>query len=208
MPGASCVTAPPPSSTFGWTRRAASTPSPVPLDADAISRLYSAHAREILRFCARRTLDAETAVDVVAECFAVAFEQRHAYRGTTDAEALGWLYGIARNLVAGHHRRGAVHRRAVERLGVERRALSSEEFERVDELADLSGLRAHVARELDRLPAAQREAVRLRVVDELDYPEVAARTGASEQVVRARVSRGLRRLQRRVADAWQERLDG
>lgn len=172
----------------------------MPLDADAITRLYADHARDVLRFCARRTLDPETAVDLVAECFALAFEQRRSYRGSTDAEALGWLYGIARNLVAGQHRRGAVHRRAVERLGVERRALRSEELERIEELAGLAQLRAQVAAELDGLPADQREAIRLRVVEELEYPEVAARTGASEQVARARVSRGLRRLQERLAD--------
>jgi DNA-directed RNA polymerase specialized sigma24 family protein len=36
--------------------------------------------------------------------------------------------------------------------------------------------------------------VRLRVVDELDYPTVADRLGISEQAARARVSRGLRVL--------------
>lgn len=168
------------------------------LDADDISALYAEHARELLRFCARRTLDAETAVDLVAECFAVAFEQRGRYRGATDAEALGWLYGIARNLIAGYHRRGSVHKRAVERLGVERRALQTEELERIEQLAGVAELRARVARELLALPADQQEALRLRVVEELDYSEVAARTGASEQTVRARVSRGLRALEQRL----------
>ncbi|MDQ3630668.1 MAG: sigma-70 family RNA polymerase sigma factor [Actinomycetota bacterium] len=170
----------------------------MPLDADAISRLYADHARQVLRFCARRTLDPEAAVDLVAECFAVAFEQRGRYRGSTDEEALGWLYGIARNLISGYHRRGAVHRRAVSRLGVERRALRSEEYERIEELAGLGELRRQVAAGLLELPADQQEAIRLRVVEELDYPEVAARTGASEQTVRARVSRGLRSLERQL----------
>jgi RNA polymerase sigma-70 factor (ECF subfamily) len=141
-------------------------------------------------------MDPEAAVDLVAECFAIAFEDRGRYRGDTDAEALGWLYGIARNLVSGFHRRGDVHRRAVARLGVERRALRPEEFERIEELAGLATLRAQVAAGLQELPTDQQEAIRLRVVDELDYPEVAARTGASEQTVRARVSRGLRTLER------------
>lgn len=170
----------------------------MPLDADAISRLYGDHARDLLRFCARRTLDPETAVDLVAECFAVAFEDRRSYRGSTDAEALGWLYGIARNLIANYHRRGEVHRRAVARLGVERRALRPEEFERIEELADLDVLRARVGAAMNTLPADQQEAVRLRIVDELDYPEVAARAGTSEQTVRARVSRGLKALERHL----------
>ena len=39
-----------------------------------------------------------------------------------------------------------------------------------------------------------REAITLRVVDELSYPEVAARLEISEQTARMRVSRGLRAL--------------
>lgn len=206
MHAASCVTAPPPSATQKRTARQDAGPYDtlaaffVPLDADAISRLYAEHARELLRFCARRTLDPESAVDLVAECFAVAFEQRRRYRGSSEAEALGWLYGIARNLVAGHHRSGAVQRRAVARLGVERRELRSEEIERIEELAGLATLRSDVAAGLETLPAAQREALQLRVVDELEYSEIAARLNASEQVVRARVSRGLRALERLLGD--------
>jgi predicted DNA-binding protein (UPF0251 family) len=42
---------------------------------------------------------------------------------------------------------------------------------------------------LDELPATHREALKLRFVDELEYNEVASVVGASEQNVRARVSR-------------------
>jgi len=40
----------------------------------------------------------------------------------------------------------------------------------------------------------QREALRLRVIDGRSYREIAAVLGCSEDVVRARVSRGLKRL--------------
>ena len=53
-------------------------------------------------------------------------------------------------------------------------------------------------RHLERLPTDQREAVRLRVLEELDYDEIAARTGASEPAVRQRVSRGLKWLRGRI----------
>lgn len=202
MLAASFVTAPRLDATEECTARRDAGPcarlarSAVPLDADAISRLYAEHARALLRFCARRTLDPESAVDLVAECFAVAFEQRRRYRGSSEEEARAWLYGIARNLVSNHHRSGAVHKRAVVRLGIERRELRSEEIERIDELAGLAAVRRQVARALTELPLAQREALQLRVVEELDYPEVAARLDVSEQVARARVSRGLRALER------------
>ena len=50
--------------------------------------------------------------------------------------------------------------------------------------------------ELARLIDDQRDALRLRVVEERSYPEVADALGVSEQTARARVSRGLRALAR------------
>src|SRR3954454_1813415 len=164
------------------------------LQPEDIDRLYRAHARELLVFCARRTYDAEVALDLVAELFAVAFEQRAKCRATTPDERCAWLYGIARNLIAGYWRRGAAEQRGARRMGIEGGGLSAEERARVEELADLRELRRRVAADMGRLGADQQQAVRLRVIEELDYPQVAARLGVSEQVARARVSRGLRRM--------------
>jgi DNA-directed RNA polymerase specialized sigma24 family protein len=47
---------------------------------------------------------------------------------------------------------------------------------------------------LERLPEPQREAIRARMLDELEYPEIARGLRCSEAVVRQRVSRGLRVL--------------
>jgi RNA polymerase sigma-70 factor (ECF subfamily) len=85
-----------------------------------------------------------------------------------------------------------------ERLGIERPPAGEEELQRVDELAALAGLRAAVARELEDLPAGEREAVRLRVVDELEFEEVARRLTITEAAARQRVSRALRRLGERL----------
>jgi RNA polymerase sigma-70 factor (ECF subfamily) len=80
------------------------------------------------------------------------------------------------------------------RAGVQAPALAPEELVRIEELAALGELRAAVAGALAALGAEQRDAVRLRVVEELDYAAVAGRLGISEQAARARVSRGLRSL--------------
>jgi hypothetical protein len=47
---------------------------------------------------------------------------------------------------------------------------------------------------VDELPEGCREAVRLRVVEELDYPEIAQQLSISEPAARMRVSRALARL--------------
>ena len=44
------------------------------------------------------------------------------------------------------------------------------------------------------LPKDQRRALELRIVEQLDYEEVAGRLGCSQNAARLRVSRGLRAL--------------
>ncbi len=171
-----------------------------PLDADAIADLYRRHARPMLTFFARRTHDPEVAIDLVAETFAAAIADRRQFRGRSDEEAVGWLFGIARHQLSAWYRRGDVERRAMTRLGIERRELVESEYDRIVELAGLAAERRRVARGLGRLSEAVRAAVRLRVVDERSYAAVASLLGISEQTARARVSRGLRDLAADLSD--------
>jgi RNA polymerase sigma-70 factor (ECF subfamily) len=67
-------------------------------------------------------------------------------------------------------------------------------LERIEELVDAAHWRAALAEALAQLTTAERDAVRLRVIDQLDYATVAARLRCSEQAARARVHRGLARL--------------
>ena len=115
------------------------------LDANDFAELYDRHAAELLGFFVRRTYDPEIGVDLVAETFAVAFKDRRQYRGEDLAAARPWLYGIARHRLAMFFRRGRVERRAVARLGVQRRELTEPEYDRIEELAARSELREQVA---------------------------------------------------------------
>jgi RNA polymerase sigma factor (sigma-70 family) len=166
----------------------------VPLQADDISRLYRNHARTLLIFLARRVYDPEVAMDLVAETYASAFAVRDQFRGDDDADAVAWLYGIARHQLSRFYRRGKVERRALERLAVERRPLTDPEYERIEELAGITQLRAAAAQALELLSPEHREVVRLRVIEEHPYREVAQTLGISEQAARARLSRALREL--------------
>lgn len=166
----------------------------LPLDAQDISDLYRSHARDLLVFFTRRVYDPEVALDLVAETFAAAFAVREQFRGPEPDQAIGWIYGIAHHQLSRWFRRGAVERRALAKLGVEVPAMTDAEFERVIELTGLDQLRGRVAAALAELPGDQRDAVQLRVVDEQSYAAVAEQTGVTEQVARARVSRGLRAL--------------
>jgi RNA polymerase sigma-70 factor (ECF subfamily) len=161
-----------------------------------IAAAYERDSERLLVWLTRRTYDAQLAVDLVGETYARALSSRRAYRGDPgDADALAaWTWGIARHALHDALRRGRAERRALRRLGVEPPLLEPAELRRIEELAELGSLRAALAGALGELSAEQREAVRLRVVDELDYPAVAARLGITEQAARARVSRALRAL--------------
>lgn len=163
-------------------------------DFDVFAAFYDANAERVLVFFARRCADGEVAADLTAETFAKAYAGRDGYRGHSDGEAEAWLFGIARNLLADYLRRGVAEREAIERLGIEVPALSQEEHARIEELAGIDAIRAVVAEHFDRLSEEQREAVRLRVVEEVAYAEIARRLEISEEAVRARVSRGLKQL--------------
>lgn len=160
----------------------------------AFARVYAATSQEMLTFFVRRTFDVEVARDLTAETFAQAFEHRRQFRGRTDSEAAAWLYSIGRHQLGRYVRKGIVHRKAVERLGIDVPAVTDDDHHRIVELAGLADLRDSVAKAFSTLPSAQRDALRLRIVDEHPYRDVAAALGVSEQTARSRVSRALRHI--------------
>ncbi len=167
---------------------------PAPLPSDDFVAFYRAYAERILRFLVRRVYDAQVALDLTSETFAAAYIARRKFRGRTQAEAEAWIFTIARHEFSRYLRRGVAEKKALARVGIEPPRVDAEEIERIEEMASLADLRAAVAVELGRLSEGQRQAVGLRIVDELPFPEVAERLGISEQTARARVSRGLRAL--------------
>jgi RNA polymerase sigma-70 factor, ECF subfamily len=166
-------------------------------DPGAFRLLYERWAEPLFGFCYRRTLDPEVALELVAETFAVAYAKRHRFQDRGKPVG-AWLHGIARRELARHHRRRRVELRAIGRLAVQLPELDQASIERVEELVDADWWRTKLDGALARLSERERDAVRLRVVEQLDYPTVAARLGCSEQAARTRVHRGLGRLATRL----------
>lgn len=166
------------------------------LSPEDISELYEQHAELVLRYLMRRTFDAQVAVDLLAETYAVAYETRARFRG--DSDPRGWVFGIASNLLADFFRSGSAERRAVERIGMGVPIVDDDELRRIEDLAETAELRGAIAAAMRDLSEEQRAAVDLRVVQERTYPEIAAQLGVTEQVARARVSRGLRKLKQYI----------
>jgi RNA polymerase sigma factor (sigma-70 family) len=165
-----------------------------------IGALFALHRDELLAFFVRRTSDTEVALDLWAETFAEALASRGRYRGSTEDEAGAWLFGIARRKLARYYRRGSAERRALRRLGIERPSADHDTEAEILRRAGLDEVKQALAEGLAMLPEDAREAVTLRVIDELSYPDLAARLAITEQAARMRVSRGMRSLGR-VMDA-------
>jgi RNA polymerase sigma-70 factor (ECF subfamily) len=164
------------------------------LTGEEITTIYDRHATRMVAGVARSTFDAQVALDIVGEAFARAFEHRARFKGDWESSGRAWVSGIADNLVRDYFRSGAIERRAMEKLGVERQFVSDEDVRRIESLAGTAALRDHLAAALSGLSEENRQAVELRVVDELGYDAVAESLGISATAARARVSRGLREL--------------
>jgi len=159
----------------------------------AFGVLFRRHAEDLLRYFARRTLDPTAAADLTAETFAEAFRCRRSYR-EEGMEGVAWLYGVARHQLSRFFRVGRVEAMARQRLGMPERELPPEDYERIEELVDFAPLKAALKEALVGLPQSQRDALQLRVVNDLGYAEVARKLECSEGSARQRVSRGLRQL--------------
>jgi RNA polymerase sigma factor (sigma-70 family) len=166
-------------------------------DGDAFAELYRRHVDAVLAYLRRRVPTPELALDLTAETFAVAIADAHRFRG--DGPVAAWLYGIARIKLLEALRRGRVEDEARRRLHHEPLVLTDDDLEEVEARADRGN--SALAAGLADLPEPTRAALLARIVDEEPYEDIAARLACSEQVVRQRVHRGLRRLRAALEEA-------
>jgi RNA polymerase sigma factor (sigma-70 family) len=153
---------------------------------DRFRRVYAGNFAALLAYAMRRVEQHADAADVVAETFLVAWRR---YREMpAEDEARLWLYGVARRVLANHHRGGVRRERLGERLrqritAVVGADLGAEVTERLTVQAALS-----------RLGELDREVLTLTVWEGLQPREVAAVLRVSPDVVRTRLTRARARL--------------
>jgi RNA polymerase sigma factor (sigma-70 family) len=167
-------------------------------DADAFAELYRRQAATIERWFRARVPESVT-VDLTAETFAQAALSLRRFRDLAEGSAAPWLYGIARNLLRKYLEHERVETWARMRLGVAIRL--DDELEEVHERERATRLRPALTAALATLPPTQTEAVRLRVVDDLPYDQVASELGCTPLAARLRVLRGLGSLNRALKGA-------
>lgn len=170
---------------------------------ECFGTIFDRHAPAIYRYIARR-LGSDSADDLVAETFLVAFRRRGRYDGA-QPDARPWLYGIATRLISRHRRDETRFLRAIARTGTgpASEALDGQIIDRVAAQA----ARRELAAALARLSQAQRD-VLLLVASGLSYPETGLALGVPAGTVSSRMVRARRIVREALGGADPTRPEG
>jgi RNA polymerase sigma-70 factor (ECF subfamily) len=160
----------------------------------AYREFYDRYAAWIRSWFQRQTGSDTAALDLTAETFAQAWHASRRFRDLADGSGAPWLFGIARNLLRQYHKHNRIESAARDRLGMPTAWAECDEYEAVDERMAASSLAPVLRRAVRALPTEQQRALELRVVQQMDYEEVAGALGCSQNAARLRVSRALRAL--------------
>ena len=163
-------------------------------DPMAFREFYDRYAVWMRSWLLRQTGSETAALDLTAETFAQAWNSSKRFKDMAEGSGAPWLFGIARNLVRQYHKHNRIETAARQRLGMPLAFAECEDYERVDERISAHAMGPALRLAMRALPAEQRRAVELRVVEQLDYDEVAGALGCSQNAARLRVSRALRAL--------------
>lgn len=164
------------------------------------AEIYDAYSGLILAYSAARTADAADAADVVAEVFTVAWRRIEDVPG--GEEARPWLYGVARKVLANHHRGHRRRQQLDERVAAQ--------------VADVVGPTPAntegpdwdaIARAFARLSASDRELLTLVGWEQLDRDEITHVLGVPRSTVRVRLHRARKRLETALENEGVKRVD-
>lgn len=156
--------------------------------------VVTAYFSDIFRYLARR-IGSAAAEDVAAETFEIGFRLRDRF-DPVKGSARAWLFGIATNLNSNHQRSERRRLAAYARSGrFELEAVDSEIASHIDADRQLR----RVAAALERLDAAQRDALHLVALVGLSDQDAADALAIPVGTLKSRVSRGRARLRADLA---------
>jgi RNA polymerase sigma factor (sigma-70 family) len=161
---------------------------------EVFGELYARHFPAVYRYVAGR-LGPDAADDLAAETFLAAFRRRHRFDPARGA-VRPWLFGMATNLVAQHHRAESRWYAALARAGADPLIAPSSSAGDEDRIADrvaASQARPALAAVLGRLPDRDRDVLLLVAVGGLSYAEAAFALGIPEGTVGSRLNRARRK---------------
>jgi len=154
-------------------------------DSDAFDELVREHRRQLLAHANRKLHCGGAAEDAVQETLVRAYKALPRFNG--EYRLGPWLHRIMSNVCVDEANRRRRDTEKVDQFASQ--AIQMTSSPSAEEELGLNFDDTAVKAAMDNLPDPHREALVLRFVDELDYPQLAERAGVSEQNARARVSR-------------------
>jgi RNA polymerase sigma-70 factor (ECF subfamily) len=164
-------------------------------EADAFAGIFDRHFRAVFAYCARRVGES-AAEDLAGEVFARAFGSRGRYDAAWD-DALPWLVGIARHVVADYHRSLG---RCAHALSYARELVGTidDPAANVSNAVDAKRELPRVLATLSSLSSQDVEIVLLAAWEDLSYQDIAIALDIPVGTVRSRLSRARRRMRAQV----------
>jgi RNA polymerase sigma factor (sigma-70 family) len=166
------------------------------VDSEAFAAVFDRHAAEIYRYLSRRG-GASTADDLTAETFLVAFRERARYDASRP-DARPWLYGIATNMLRGHHRTEVRRFRALAKGEAD--PIAQHDADGVLDRVAAGQAGRRLAAALARLSTGERDTLLLFAWQDLGYGEIAVALGIPIGTVRSRLNSARKRLRSALAD--------
>ena len=161
-------------------------------DPDRFEAFYREHVEAVQRFVARRVADPHVVADLTAEVFIAVIKSAHTYRADRGT-VVGWLYGVAHNVVSAERRRQAREHRANERAAG-RRELTGEDVARIEDRIDAEAHARKLGAAMARLSKGERAVLELVVLDGLTVKDAARALRVQPVTARVRLHRAKRAL--------------
>lgn len=160
------------------------------LAAEQLFEIYLKGSRSILGFLKRALPDPEDREEMLHEIFLRLITGTHNFRG--DARLSTYIYRIARvTLLQTYRRRNTLKRGRMYRVVSEEPVQIADGIRTNPEyIYSLKELRQILNDVIEKLPATYREVVRLRVMDDLRYDEIAERTHLPVSTVSTKIHKG------------------
>src|SRR5205085_4133782 len=160
----------------------------------ALKELYSLYARSLRALIGSVVHEESEADDVLQESFLQIWREAHHY-SPKAGKPLGWVITIARRRAIDRVRRRDSYRRAKQRFEDETKPQAQTiRSGKTEAEVTQSDLRRFLDRQMQTLPAVQREAVELAYFSGLSQREIAATTNTPLGTVKTRLQLGLRKL--------------
>lgn len=175
----------------------AADPSRIGHDPDAFEAFYRANLAAVQRFIARRVDDPYLVADLTTEVFLAAIDSGHSYRAGRGSPT-GWLYGVARNVMAASRRRSARELRTTSRIAG-RALVEEDDLARLEERIDAESQSRRLYQAMDHLSEAERAVLELVALEALPVSEAAKALGINPVAARVRLHRARRLMRERLS---------